>query len=842
MVAGLQPLTAKTWYVNSATTTWQGKPADDVKATIAEAIAAATDNDQVWVAAGVGEALTAVITLKNKVSLYGGFAGTENAIEDRAMVAGGQPWEFQNPTVLKSSVGVFAKPGGHTDAALTIIDGFTTEGYVNAVATAGGYAINYNATGAGGITVRNCIVQNTCQNYTGTADHGGVGVKGNTCVVEYCLIQNNKGKNGGGAYVEDGTIRSCVVRNNRTRLEGASSAGNATNAGNGGGVFILGAGKVYSCWIEGNEASYGGGAFMGNNANGLFYNNVVVNNTASKNGGAISYDERSNASVGSFPYNVTLANNRVTAEGGGGVYMGVSGNRLYNAILYNNKDGNGAVKNIAIATDKTPVLKSNISDADLSAYGAGNLIVADSAALFGGKWLTAATSPGKDAGTVEGITPPATDITGDLRVAGAAVDIGPYEVQDKEVVLTFGANVTVTAPSTATASPHTSRVTFNGEYAVTFTAPSTYKPVVKVNGAATEPVLSGDAYTVTVRNIAAATAIDISLIEPVEVTVTAGSGVVITYPSNTTSFFSDKGAPFELRFTAAGYDLTRVTVNGSEISLPVANLSGVYAIQLPSVSVATAIAIEAQKKTYPVAISAANSGEGGEVRHVGASSGFLGDSVTVAATANPRYEFTAWKEGGNVKSTDSVYTFTIGGEHALVADFRRLSSEAELLTLKVNGVFRQPEEVGGSSYKVYLNNNTAAVVLVAATVSAAATAGSEDLGERALTSDSTVLTITVTAEDRIEATTYTLTVIRPGGGLTAVEAARTGTLHVYPNPTSGIVYVETADGRENTPVKIYSLSGTLLQQATSSRVDLSGYPQGVYVLQAGNKAAKITKQ
>ncbi|MDR0711531.1 MAG: right-handed parallel beta-helix repeat-containing protein, partial [Prevotellaceae bacterium] len=558
----LPPLSAKTWYVNSATTIWTGKPADDVKATIAEAITAAGDDDQVWVAGGVYDTLTAVITLKDKVSLYGGFAGTENAIEDRAKVAGGQPWEFQNPTVLISKAGVFIKPSTHTDATLTIIDGFTTEGYVNAAATSGGYAISYNATGAGGITVRNCIAQNTCQSYTGTADHGGIGVKGNTCVVEYCLIQNNKGKNGGGAYVEGGTIRNCVIKNNRTRLDGASSAGNASNAGNGGGVFILGTGKVYNCWIEGNTSSYGGGAFMGNNAGGLFYNNVVVNNTASKNGGAISFDERNGASVSCFPYNVTLANNTVTAAGGGGVYMGVTGNRLYNAILYNNKDANGAVKNIAIAADKTPVLKNNISEADLSTYGTGNVVATDSATLFGGKWLTAANSPGKDAGTVEDITLPATDITGDTRVVGAAIDIGPYEVQNKKVVLTFGAGVTVTAPGSVATSPDTSSVTFNGQYTVTFTLPGGYTPVVTVNGVAADPALSNGSYTVTVSNIATTATVAISAIEPVVVTVAADPGIVITYPSNETSFLSGKGDPFELRFTAEGYELTKVDVGG----------------------------------------------------------------------------------------------------------------------------------------------------------------------------------------------------------------------------------------------------------------------------------------
>jgi chitodextrinase len=172
---------------------------------------------------------------------------------------------------------------------------------------------------------------------------------------------------------------------------------------------------------------------MGNNANAVFYNSVVVNNTASKNGGAISYDTRG---ASCFAYNVTLANNTATATNGGGVYMPKTGNRLYNSILYNNKDANGTVKNIDVASDQTPTLKNNISDTALSSYGTGNLIATDSAALFGAKWVTAATSSGKDKGTVDGITPPEKDFAGRIRVKGASIDIGPYEYPEPPVAPT----------------------------------------------------------------------------------------------------------------------------------------------------------------------------------------------------------------------------------------------------------------------------------------------------------------------------------------------------------------------------------------------------------------------
>jgi chitodextrinase len=424
MAIGLQPLSAKVWYVGAA---WQGKTPEDVKTTIAEAVDAAGDEvSEIWVATGTYENSTKISLNGKKISLYGGFAGTESSIDERAKTPDGKAWEFVNPTTLKrkgdTRIFEFTAAAG----ASTVIDGFTMQGTNDDTDSKAIYGSN-----AGNVTIRNCIVQGFGK--AGTTDGGGLDLRGgsstnNGGTVEFCLIQNNSGKNGGGVYLDNATIRSCEIRNNKTSLTGASSAGNASPAGNGGGIFLNTNAKAYDLWIEGNQASYGGGAFMGNQAAIVFYNSVVVNNTASKNGGAISYDERSTATVSGFPYNVTLANNRVTAASGGGVYMGVTGNRLYNSIVYNNKNGSDAVENISIAAGKTPVLKNNISDANLNTgSNTGNLVATDSAVLFAENWVSAATSLGRDAGTVEGITPPATDYAGKIRVKGAAIDIGPYE-------------------------------------------------------------------------------------------------------------------------------------------------------------------------------------------------------------------------------------------------------------------------------------------------------------------------------------------------------------------------------------------------------------------------------
>ena len=62
-------------------------------------------------------------------------------------------------------------------------------------------------------------------------------------------------------------------------------------------------------------------------------------------------------------------------------------------------------------------------------------------------------------------------------------------------------------------------------------------------------------------------------------------------------------------------------------------------------------------------------------------------------------------------------------------------------------------------------------------------------------------------------------------------------LNVYPNPTTGIVYIET-----ESLVKIYNVQGILLKETFGKEVDLSTYSQGFYFLQIENKIFKILKK
>ncbi|GHT53908.1 T9SS C-terminal target domain-containing protein [Bacteroidia bacterium] len=75
--------------------------------------------------------------------------------------------------------------------------------------------------------------------------------------------------------------------------------------------------------------------------------------------------------------------------------------------------------------------------------------------------------------------------------------------------------------------------------------------------------------------------------------------------------------------------------------------------------------------------------------------------------------------------------------------------------------------------------------------------------------------------------------IEPGG--------RNTPLPVYPNPTTGVVYI--GNGVEtHYATSLHTLNGELLLRTNENRIDLSGYPRGIYLLQSGGKTVKIVKK
>lgn len=392
--------------------------------------------DEVWIAKG--EYTVAQIGLPVKAAIYGGFSGTENSIEERALLSGGKAWEFTNATVLKNSASLILSI---TDS-LTIVDGITFEGLAN------GRAIqNLSSKATKGI-IRNCIMKN----FNSLGDGGAMNIRFKTEIYN-CLITANKANKGGGGYLDNVLIHDCEIIGNSVPTDASASRGNVN--GGGGGLLMV-ASEAYNLYVAENVASYGGGLFP--RTTSKVYNSIIVDNTA-KAGSGISFDERDS---GVMVYNVTVANNISTTDGGAGVNFAAEADgktqKLYNSILWNNKDLYDAVLDIGITGSVKPspdIRNVIINDANGYAENIDPCLVVkdgiseeDGGKIFvTGSWQTALESPGVNKGftllTEEIVNPddendviPATylqfatdkDYAGNTRIFGT-IDIGPYENQ-----------------------------------------------------------------------------------------------------------------------------------------------------------------------------------------------------------------------------------------------------------------------------------------------------------------------------------------------------------------------------------------------------------------------------
>ena len=111
----------------------------------------------------------------------------------------------------------------------------------------------------------------------------------------------------------------------------------------------------------------------------------------------------------------------------------------------------------------------------------------------------------------------------------------------------------------------------------------------------------------------------------------------------------------------SGYTFTNWTENGNVVS---SQACYTFTVNSNRNLVAN---FQAQPQTYTINVSA-NPNNGGTVS--GGGTYQQGQSCTVNATPNTGYTFTNWTENGNVVSTNASYTFTVTGDHTLVANFQ----------------------------------------------------------------------------------------------------------------------------------------------------------------------------
>ena len=368
------------------------------KRSITAALAVARAGDQIWARYGV---YYERITLKDGVSLYGGFRGTEQTLWERPSFPRSSPDPYE--TVLDGQQGgsVVTTP---TSASRTYrLDGFTVR---NGRSDFGG-GLNCGGQAAVRLVVANCTISGNTANYYG----GGVYYYDSFFpTLTDCTISGNVANDsGGGVYCYD---------NSFPKLTNCTISGNT--ADNGGGVSCYySSPTLTNCTISGNTANQYGGGVSCYSSFPTLTNCTISRNTANYHGGGVSFYYSSPKLT-----NCTIAHNAADVDGG--------------AIA---SDGGGSVVNTLIAFNTSGIY-----------YSAGapdtfhhNCVWGNDAYNYSGIPDPTGTdgnistdplmiachllpgSPCIDAGDNGAVGSDWTDFDGEPRIGGSQVDIGADE-------------------------------------------------------------------------------------------------------------------------------------------------------------------------------------------------------------------------------------------------------------------------------------------------------------------------------------------------------------------------------------------------------------------------------
>jgi hypothetical protein len=407
----------------------------DAYTDLQDALGAAGSGDEIWVAEGVytpGSAgvLTATFQLESGVEVYGGFAGSETARDER-------DWQA-HVTVLSGDIdandvtdadGVVTDTGdiaganayhvvtGSGTDTTAVLDGFTiTAGYAEYSLTPdslGGGMFIFN----GSPTLINLILRGNRARSAG----GGMYIGGNSNpTLSDVGFHNNHAYQGGGMrnYGSAPTLID-VTFNENTAATGGGGMGNSesdpvllgvtfsgntvVSDGDGGGMYSYDSNPTLTDVVFTNNDAYrGGGMFNENDSDPVLTNVVFSGNTAGSSGGGMSSFINSDPALtnvvfsgnhsddlggGMYGYqsdaaltNVTFSGNTAVTGGGMRNYNG-SYLALYNCVLWGNS-ATSSGDQIANLTSTPTIYYSLVQgsggsgsgwDTDLGTDGGGNI-------------------------------------------------------------------------------------------------------------------------------------------------------------------------------------------------------------------------------------------------------------------------------------------------------------------------------------------------------------------------------------------------------------------------------------------------------------------------------------
>ena len=305
-------LEAKIIYVNAnvAGGAQDGSSWQDAYPLLQSALLLSEYGDSIWVASGTYHPTTGTsryvsFILKNGVKLYGGFAGTETALDQR-------DWEL-NATILSGDIGV---PDDSTDNSYTVV---YCE-YVDSTTVLDGFIIT-----GGNADNPSTFIPSTDRTKSG----GGLYLKGSSqmedarpVIINCKFIRNNAISNGGGLFMQSTSsgaatplLMGCIFEENYAR--------------SGGGVYKSGSSMnhdmlIVNCSFLKNNTSIRGGGFCyisDYGSRNLFFRDCqFISNYSLDEGGGI-FHERNDPVSQIYVKRCNFKNNEVELDIGAiGVY------------------------------------------------------------------------------------------------------------------------------------------------------------------------------------------------------------------------------------------------------------------------------------------------------------------------------------------------------------------------------------------------------------------------------------------------------------------------------------------------------------------------------------------
>ncbi len=329
-----------------------------------DALLVASQGDQIWVAEGIykplppGGARTVSFFIKNGIKVYGGFAGVEATLADRAglfstTILSGDLNGDDGPDFAGNDENSYHVVTALAVSVPTVLDGFVVEG-----GNANGSAVEQSDGGGlaleGSVLVRNCVFRSNHADNTG----GGVFVRAAvTPTFTDCEFEGNRaGVLGAGLAHPQGTLtlNRCGFERNVTDGDGGGLAAagtvvvrDCTFAGNsaldsGGGIFAINAvltleASVFVENLAGPTLKGWGGGLASQQCSGNVVNCLFLGNMAKRGGGIHNGGGAGPDGLTLRFRNSTLTQNHATGGfAGGGIYSAQVGVRMHGVVLWKN--------------------------------------------------------------------------------------------------------------------------------------------------------------------------------------------------------------------------------------------------------------------------------------------------------------------------------------------------------------------------------------------------------------------------------------------------------------------------------------------------------------------------